>query len=60
MIISCIKDYVSKKHLDTYATEVCGLGRNEAAPLGVSGSFEEKRRLWCQEWLFSGTMNSRS
>lgn len=48
MIINCIKDYVSKKQLDTYATEGCGLARNDAAPLGVSGSFEEKRRLWCQ------------
>jgi len=48
MIINCIKDYVSKKQLDTYATEGCGLARNDTAPLGVSGSFEEKRRLWCQ------------
>jgi len=48
MIISCMKDYVSKKQVNTYATEDCGLEWYDAVSLGFSGSFEDKRRLGCQ------------
>jgi hypothetical protein len=45
MIISYANNYVSKKQVNTYATEDCGVTSYDAASLGVSGSFEEKRCL---------------
>jgi len=42
---------VSNKQVNTCATEVCGLARYDTASLGVSGSFLEKRLLWCQGYV---------